>query len=146
MATNSSACCIFTEGRITLPDGYRDRTVNALVPEKEGEPAFTVARDSLEAGESRSDYIERQLTLMSQHLKGWKTLARDAIWLGSHLLEGETISASYLREGRRMWQQQAVFALDNAQILVFTLSKTAPLSATDASQLNALLGSFTFNS
>ncbi|WP_240350379.1 DUF1795 domain-containing protein [Pectobacterium brasiliense] len=40
MTTTSSSHCIFTEGRITLPDSYRDRTVNAFTPSQEGEPAL----------------------------------------------------------------------------------------------------------
>ncbi|KHN55407.1 DcrB-related protein [Pectobacterium fontis] len=145
MTTHSSARCIFTEGSITLPDGYRDRTVNAFTPSQEGEPAFTVSRDVMNDGEVLSGYIDRQLNLMSQHFKSWKTQAREAIWLGNNVLEGERLQASYLRDGQRIWQQQAVFAVDSVQILVFTLSKTAALSAADESRFNALLGSFTFN-
>ncbi|MBQ4769138.1 DUF1795 domain-containing protein [Pectobacterium versatile] len=145
MTTTSSSHCIFTEGRITLPNGYRDRTVNAFTPSQEGEPAFTVSRDVLNDGEVLSGYIDRQLNLMTQHFKGWKTQAREAIWLGNNVLEGESLQASYLRDGQRIWQQQAVFAVDSVQILVFTLSKTAAPSATDESRFNALLGSFTFN-
>ncbi|ACX86199.1 DUF1795 domain-containing protein [Pectobacterium parmentieri] len=145
MTTPSASYCRFTEGGITLPDGYQDRTLNAFTPCQEGEPALTISRDRLNDGEALGDYIDRQLALMTQHLKGWKTQSRDAIWLGDRLLEGERIQASYLRDGQRLWQQQAVFALANAQILVFTLSKTTTLSTADGSRFNALLGSFTFN-
>ncbi|WKV51672.1 DUF1795 domain-containing protein [Dickeya fangzhongdai] len=145
LTTQSPAHCVFTEGCITLPNGYTDRTVNAFVPGKEGDAAITVTRDTLNDGESLNDYIDRQLALMSQHLKGWKTQQREAIWLGQQVLKGEGVQASYLRDGQRIWQQQAVFALDSAHILVFTLSKTAVLSDVDVSRFNVLLGSFTFN-
>ncbi|AOR62963.1 DcrB-related protein [Pectobacterium wasabiae] len=145
MTTPSASYCRFTEGCITLPDGYQDRTLNAFTPSQEGEPAFTISRDRLNDGETVDAYIDRQLALMTQHFKGWKTQTRDVIWLGDRLLEGERLQASYLRDGQRIWQQQAVFAFADAQILVFTLSKTATPSAADESRFNALLGSFTFN-
>ncbi|MFJ1502446.1 DcrB-related protein, partial [Erwinia amylovora] len=42
---------------------------------------------------------------------------------------GESVSASYLRDGQRIWQHQAVFALAGGRVLVFTLAQTRALSA-----------------
>ena len=59
--SESHAVCLFTEGRITLPDQYQDG---------ENAPAFNISRDTLSNGEALPDYIDRQTALMNKHLKG----------------------------------------------------------------------------
>ncbi|OJH81799.1 hypothetical protein ASJ78_04810 [Serratia marcescens] len=51
--------CLFTEGRITLPDHYQDRTVNVFTLPGVNTPAFNISRDNLNEGESLPDYIDR---------------------------------------------------------------------------------------
>ncbi|WP_367164167.1 DcrB-related protein [Kosakonia cowanii] len=63
---------------------------------------INIARDTLDQGENLTAYTDRQLALMAKHLKGWN-----------------------LREGKRIWQQQAVFNTQGAHILVFTMSSEA---------------------
>lgn len=140
----SSPLCLFTEGRVAMPEGYADRTVNAFIPPGDG-PAFTLARDVLKEGELLSAYIDRQLATLEQNLKKWVTGARSDVQAGEGLLIGECIDASYLRGGQRVWQQQAVFALDGGAVLVFTMSKTDPLDDADNARMAALLGSFRFH-
>ncbi|MEJ1268280.1 DcrB-related protein [Pantoea ananatis] len=90
--------CVFTEGHITLPDHYQDRTVNVFTLPGENTPAFNISRDSMNDDETLSGYIDRQLTLMQKHLKGWKQTKRVPAVLGNNLLQGECVHASYLRD------------------------------------------------
>lgn len=137
--------CVFTEGRITLPDQYQDRTVNVFTVPSENSPAFNISRDTLSDGEALEDYIDRQLTLMQKHLKGWKQTERVPVLLGDNLSQGECVHASYLRDGKRVFQQQAVFNTSANHILVFTVSCTAILTDGDSQLFHALLASFSFN-
>ncbi|WP_168393558.1 DcrB-related protein [Erwinia amylovora] len=137
--------CVFTEGRITLPDRYQDRTVNVFTLPGENTPAFNISRDTLSDGEALEDYIDRQLTLMQKHLKGWKQTERVPVLLGDNLSQGECVHASYLRDGKRVFQQQTVFNTSENHILVFTMSCTAILTDVDSQQFQALLASFCFN-
>lgn len=137
--------CIFTEGRITLPDHYQDRTVNVFTVPAENSPAFNISRDSMNDDETLSAYIDRQLTLMQKHLKGWKQTERASVVPGNNLLQGECVHASYLRDGKRIWQQQAVFNTAENHILVFTMTCTALLTDADSQQFHSLLASFSFN-
>ncbi|WP_168403773.1 DcrB-related protein [Erwinia amylovora] len=137
--------CVFTEGRITLPDRYQDRTVNVFTLPGENTPAFNISRDTLSDGEVLEDYIDRQLTLMQKHLKGWKQTERVPVLLGDNLSQGECVHASYLRDGKRVFQQQTVFNTSENHILVFTMSCTAILTDVDSQQFQALLASFCFN-
>ncbi len=137
--------CVFTEGRITLPDQYQDRTVNVFTLPGENTPAFNISRDSMNDDETLSAYIDRQLTLIQKHLKGWKQTERVPVVLGNNLLQGECVHASYLRDGKRVFQQQAVFNTSENRILVFTMTCTAILTDEDSHQFQALLASFCFN-
>jgi len=49
---------------------------------------------------------------MAKHLKGWKTGERTEAVLGDSLAVGEIIHASYLHDGKRTFQQQAVYHYD----------------------------------
>ncbi|MCX8959101.1 DUF1795 domain-containing protein [Erwinia psidii] len=137
--------CLFTEGKITLPEGYQDRTINAFPAPVPGASAFNVSRDALNDAETLSAYVDRQLALMQAHLKGWKQTGRVPSVLGDNLLHGECVHASYLRDGRRVFQQQAVFNTEDNHILVFTMTCTAALTEADNAQFQRLLASFRFN-
>lgn len=143
--SENHATCLFTEGWITLPDQYQDRTVNVFAPSEENRPAFNISRDTLNEGETLAKYIDRQLALMDNHLKGWKISQREATVLGENLISGECIHASYLRDKRRLFQQQAVFNTTDSHILVFTMSHTEKLSNRDSQLFQTLLASFQFH-
>ncbi|MCW1834747.1 MULTISPECIES: DcrB-related protein [Pantoea] len=132
--------CLFTEGMLTLPAGYQDRTVNVFTAP--GQPPLNLSRDRTEEGENLSDYVTRQTALMAQHLKGWKLLSRDTAVPGNDLGQGEVVEATYLRGGKRVSQRQAVFVLPDTQVLVFTVSADGPLTDPDRDVLNDLLLSF----
>ncbi|WP_067707263.1 DcrB-related protein [Erwinia sp. ErVv1] len=141
----SHTTCRFTEGNITLPDHYQDRTVNVFTLPGKNTPAFNISRDSMNDDETLSAYIDRQLTLMQKHLKGWKQTERVSVVLGNNLLQGECVHASYLRDGKRVFQQQAVFNTSENHILVFTMSRVEKIRDMDSQCFQALLGSFRFN-
>jgi hypothetical protein len=100
--------CLFTEGQVTLPEGYQDR-VHAARRECTG--AQYLPRHA-EPRRNAGGYIDRQMALMEKHLKGWKTGERTEAVLGDNLATGEIIHASYLRDGKRTFQQQAVYHYD----------------------------------
>ncbi|WP_282601570.1 DcrB-related protein [Pantoea ananatis] len=50
-----------------------------------------------------------------------------------------------MRDGKRVFQQQAVFNTSENRILVFTMTCTAILTDEDSHQFQALLASFCFN-
>src|SRR5690606_23082575 len=108
-------------------------------------PAFNISRDALNPGEALAAYIDRQLALMAKHIKGWKQGERSAATLGDSLLQGETVHASYLRDGKRIWQQQAVFNVDGDKILVFTMTCTRAPGDADVALFGDLLRSFRFH-
>ncbi|WP_034915746.1 DUF1795 domain-containing protein [Erwinia sp. 9145] len=143
--SQSHAICLFSEGRITLPDQYQDRTVNVFTLSGENAPAFNISRDTLNNGEALTDYISRQSALMDKHLKGWKLSLREAAVLGENLIHGECIHASYLRDNQRVFQQQAVFNTANKHILVFTMTRAEKIRDTDSQHFQTLLASFQFN-
>ncbi|NDO83944.1 hypothetical protein CJP72_25405 [Citrobacter sp. NCU1] len=137
-----SQSSLFNEGLITLPEGYQDRSVNIFTQPAADAPAFNISRDALNPGENLSTYIDRQLVLMEKHLKGWKQSERRVVVLGDNLLQGENVHASYLRDGKRIWQQQAVFNMQDAHILVFTMTSATALTGRDSDLFLSLLGSF----
>lgn len=140
-----SSQCLFNEGMIAFPEGYQDRTVNVFAPPAADAPAFNISRDALNPGEALAAYIDRQLALMAKHIKGWKQGERSTATLGDSLLQGETVHASYLREGKRIWQQQAVFNVDGDKILVFTMTCTRAPGDADVVLFGDLLRSFRFH-
>lgn len=140
-----SSQCLFSEGLINFPDGYQDRTVNVFAPPAADAPAFNISRDALNPGETLAAYIDRQLALMEKHIKGWKQGERSDATLGDSLLQGEIVHASYLRDGKRVWQQQAVFTVDSHKILVFTMTCACALDDADSVLFGELLRSFRFH-
>ncbi|WP_350310072.1 DUF1795 domain-containing protein [Enterobacter sichuanensis] len=132
----------FSEGQVRLPEGYLDRTVNVFTCRDTQGSSFNIARDTLDQGENLTAYTDRQLALMQKHLKGWKQSERSAVMLGDNLLLGESVHATFLREGKRIWQKQAVFNTQGAHILVFTMSSAEKLTERDSSLFDDLLRSF----
>lgn len=134
--------CRFTEGSVALPEGYRDRTVNVLLAGDDASPSLNISRDALQKNELLADYVTRQLDTLSTGLKGWVLKSREPVALGQDALPGECVLASYLRDGRRIWQRQAVFALQGGHVLVFTLAMTRKLSPEDEALLTQVLESY----
>jgi len=137
-----SSFTLLNEGQVILPDGYQDRTVNIFTSFAKDAPSFTVSRDSLEPNEALAAYINRQLAQMQQHLKQWQQSERCPATLGENLSHGEIVHGSYQRNGRQVWQQQAVFNLQGAHILVFTMTATVMLTEADSALFDSLLKRF----
>ncbi|MGP3220719.1 DcrB-related protein [Serratia bockelmannii] len=134
--------CAFSEGSVSLPAGYSDRTVNVLLAEDDFSPSLNISRDMLQPDEALAGYITRQLDELSQGLKGWVLKNREPAVLGKTQLQGECVHASYLRDGKRVWQRQAVFALQEGHVLVFTLAHTRKLLPQDDALLQQVLDSY----
>ncbi|QHM70036.1 DcrB-related protein [Mixta intestinalis] len=137
---------LLSEGVVTIPEGCQDRTVNIFTQPDADAPSFNIARDTLHPNESLTAYIDRQLALMKKHIKGWKQEARSAAVLGDNLSQGEIVQVSYLREGKRIQQQQAVFNPTDDNVLVFTMTSAQVLSEADNARFRAFFGSFRFHS
>lgn len=68
--------------------------------------------------------------------------SREPARLGDGLTAGEWVRASYLRDGKRIWQNQAVFALAEGRVLVFTLAMARKLTPQDDALLLQVLSSY----
>ncbi|TFZ50674.1 DUF1795 domain-containing protein [Serratia proteamaculans] len=134
--------CTFTEGSVALPEGYSDRTVNVLLAGDDISPSLNISRDALQPDETLNGYITRQLETLSVSLKGWVLKGREPVTLGRGGLPGESVHASYLRDGKRIWQRQAVFALTDGRVLVFTLAQPRKLAPQDEALLLQVLDSY----
>lgn len=143
--SEKSSLSLFAEGVVSLPDGYQDRTVNVYTRPSAGTPALNISRDTMDTGETLPAYVDRQLALMQKHLSGWHQSGRRTVMLGEDLLQGEQVNASYRREGKSVWQQQAVFNTRDSHILVFTMSSSEELKDSDNNLFSELLRSFRFH-
>ncbi|RTF13170.1 DUF1795 domain-containing protein [Serratia marcescens] len=134
--------CAFSEGSVALPEGYTDRTVNVLLAGDDVSPSINISRDALQPAENLESYVTRQLDALAQGLKGWVFKSREPATLGDGLTAGEWVRASYLRDGKRIWQNQAVFALAEGRVLVFTLAMARKLTPQDDALLLQVLSSY----
>ncbi|GJK48271.1 hypothetical protein TUM17560_06480 [Serratia marcescens] len=134
--------CAFSEGSVALPEGYADRTVNVLLAGDDVSPSINISRDALQPAENLEGYVTRQLDALAQGLKGWAFKSREPATLGDGLTAGEWVRASYLRDGKRIWQNQAVFALAEGRVLVFTLAMARKLTPQDDALLLQVLSSY----
>ena len=94
------------------------------------------------AGGKLEGYVTRQLDALAQGLKGWAFKSREPATLGDGLTAGEWVRASYLRDGKRIWQNQAVFALAEGRVLVFTTAMARKLTPQDDALLLQVLSSY----
>ena len=112
-------------------------------------PSINISRDALQPAENLEGYVTRQLDALAQGLKGWALKSREPATLGDGLTAGEWVRASYLRDGKRIWQNQAVFALAEGRVLVFTLAMARKLTRgrrAAAAGAEQLPGGITMNS
>lgn len=56
--------CRFTEGMITLPQGYCERTLNTLAGTRSTLPPITISRDKLGDHNNPEEYILSQLAIL----------------------------------------------------------------------------------
>jgi len=135
--------CRFTEGTITLPEGYCERTLNTLADTRSVLPPITISRDKLGDHNNPEEYILSQLAILQKQMKDWQQEAHQPVVLGDNLTTGIMISYDFLRpDNLRLYQKQALFTLNMEDILIFSLSKASPITATDLQLFSDTLKSF----
>ncbi|WP_426576276.1 DcrB-related protein [Xenorhabdus stockiae] len=135
--------CQFTEGSITLPEGYQEQTVNIIIAPNV--PALNISRDQLNEGEDLAGYIIRQKTLLKNGLRDWQLLEEQPAILGDNLLQGHLLLSRYRpKKGQQVYQCQAVFLRDEKKVLIFTMSSQQAFTESQRQWLNDCLASFQF--
>lgn len=135
--------CRFTEGTITLPQGYCERTLNTLADTRSVLPPITISRDKLGDHNNPEEYILSQLAILQKQMKDWQQEAHQPVVLGDNLTTGIMISYDFLRpDNLRLYQKQALFTLNMEDILIFSLSKASPITAADLQLFSDTLKSF----
>lgn len=135
--------CRFTEGTITLPEGYCERTLNTLADTQSVLPPITISRDKLGDHNNPEEYILSQLAILQKQMKDWQQEAHQPVVLGDNLTTGIMISYDFLRpDNLRLYQKQALFTLNMEDILIFSLSKASPITAPDIQLFSDTLKSF----
>lgn len=61
--------CRFSEGMITLPQGYCERTLNTLTDTQSTLPSITISRDKLGDHNNPEEYILSQLAILQKQMK-----------------------------------------------------------------------------
>lgn len=135
--------CRFTEGTITLPQDYCERTLNTLADTRSVLPPITISRDKLGDHNNPEEYILSQLAILQKQMKDWQQEPHQPVVLGNNLTTGIMISYDFLRpDNLRLYQKQALFTLNMEDILIFSLSKASPVTAADLQLFSDTLKSF----
>jgi hypothetical protein len=141
----------FTEGSITLPAGYEDRSTNLLVPANTAtQPNLSVARDWMKQGETLPAYVDRQTAVLKAQLAGHKVLSREPVHLGAQPaaegspapLAGQRIDATYRNGKHTIHMRQAAFEVAPARVLIFTVSSATGFGAAFEELWNHWLASY----
>lgn len=128
---------LIQEGKLTLPSGFQDRSVNMFVPGVTLPAPFslTLSRDITLPGESLAEYVERQVGLIAAKLRKYKRQDAIGVELSSRLpIAGLQIDAHYQNDGRPVYQRQAAFIVAPDRALVFSATSQMPFD----DQLNQL--------
>jgi hypothetical protein len=129
---------VFTEGSITLPAGYEDRSTNLLVPANTAtQPNLSIAPDWMKPGETLEEYIFRQAGVLQAQLAGHKVLSREPAHLGAQPaaeddaepLSGQRIDATYRNGKHTIHMRQAAFEVSPSRVLIFTASSATRFGA-----------------
>jgi hypothetical protein len=135
--------CRFSEGMITLPEGYCERTLNTLADPRSAMPPVTISRDKLANHNNPEEYISSQLAILQRQMKDWQQQANQPVVLGDNLSTGIMITYDFLRpDNIRLYQKQAIFTLNLEDVLIFSLSKASPLTDEEIQLFNNILKSF----
>lgn len=135
--------CRFSEGMITLPQGYCERTLNTLTDIRSTLPPITISRDKLGDHNNPEEYILSQLAILQKQMKDWQQEVHQQVVLGQNLTTGIMITYDFLRpDNLRLYQKQAIFTLNMEDLLIFSLSKAAPMTAEELQLFSDTLKSF----
>lgn len=111
------------EGRLTLPAGFQDRSVNMFIPGNIVPAPFslTIARDTTLPGEALPNYVDRQVGLIAAKLRKYKRQSTGDVFLGTQSpIPGLQVDAHYQSDGRTIYQRQAAFLIAPDRALVFS--------------------------
>lgn len=121
--------CIFTEGSICLPAGYREQTVNILIAPSA--PSLNISRDQLRPDEDFAAYMVRQREVLQKGLRKYQALDEQPAVLGDDLFHGITLLSRYEpQKSQTLYQRQAVFPISSV-VLIFTLAASQALTEQD---------------
>lgn len=135
--------CRFSEGMVTVPEGYCERTLNTLADTRSVLPPITISRDKLGNHNNLEEYIASQLSILQKQMKNWQQGPHEQAVLGQNLTSGVLITYDFMRgDNIRLYQKQAIFTLNMEDLLIFSLSKASPLSAEDVQRFSDTLKSF----
>jgi hypothetical protein len=138
--------CRFSEGVVTLPSGYCERTLNTLNDTRSILPTITISRDSLGNHNSVEEYIDSQISILNSQMKNWLQDPHELVVLGDNLTSGILINYSFLRPDKtRSYQKQAIFTLNMEDLLIFSVSKSSALTDADNQCFTDTLKSFRTN-
>jgi hypothetical protein len=141
----------FTEGSVTLPNGYEDRSTNLLVPPNTAaQPNLSIARDWMKPNETLSAYVDRQTATLKAQLAGHKVLSREPVHLGVQPaaeggpvpLQGLRIDAAYRNGKHTIHMRQAAFEVSPLRVLIFTASSATGFDAAFEELWNHWLSSY----
>ncbi|WP_339495160.1 MULTISPECIES: DUF1795 domain-containing protein [unclassified Pseudomonas] len=133
------------EGRINLPQGFEDRSVNMFILGSSipAPLSITLSRDNTLPGEELNTYFERQIKLISAKYKGYTVLGRSAAVLSqAHPLPGLQVDAYYFNDRQAFFQRQAAFEVQPGRVLVFSTTRPGEFSAQQNTDWLTLLNSF----
>ncbi|WP_019366212.1 DcrB-related protein [Pseudomonas sp.] len=132
------------EGRFLLPDGFADRTVNIFA--LGGVPSsftFSISRDALHPGETLSEYIDRQIGMLSARLRKFKLVHRqEAVLSETQPVNGIQIDSHHQSDGRLIYQRQAAFLMKDERILVISATTQSPFDAYHNNTWSSILSTF----
>ncbi|MBI6263330.1 MAG: DUF1795 domain-containing protein [Proteus mirabilis] len=138
---NNESRCVFSEGSVLLPDGYKEQTINILISPTGH--AVNISRDDKAKDLSFEEYILNQKALLQRSLKEWQLLEEKPSILGQDLIQGYLISSRYRpNKKQQVYQIQAVYPLTDTQVLIFTMSSPHAFNDTQWTWMNTLLSSF----
>lgn len=139
---DKNVCC-FSEGMITLPEGFFERTLNTLMDKRGALPPVTLSRDTLGNHNNIEEYIESQLNILKKQVKDWHQAAHQPAVLGDNAAIGLIIAYDFLRpDNLHLYQKQAVFSLDMENLLIFSQSKASAFTEEDEQRFITILESF----
>lgn len=110
------------EGAISIPQGWRDHTVNAFAlhdPDRKNEASFVISREIV-ANRTLSEYLDQQLAQAAKKMNRYRLLGRRETQVGAK----EAVEVEYAwssPEGIGIFQRQTVL-IHGSQFLVFTWS------------------------
>jgi hypothetical protein len=132
------------EGQLTIPQDWKDETVNVLTTSTDGTPAFSLAitRDDLPQGTAFSDYAKQEVEKISSSLPEFKLIEeQDTYRIDGHAAH----RLEYLwKSTEGQLHQMVAFTSKQQRVIVFTASAPDALTEPQKKQVTQMLMSFRF--